>query len=77
LKNIRKSAQRRKVNYSKKRRLKNAIKHIKRLDSKKSALKAYPEVQSLIDRAIQDGIINKNTASRYKSRLLKFISGKK
>ncbi len=77
LKNIRKAAQRRKGNFLKKRKLKSAIKSLKKSNSKKEALKAYPEVQSLIDKSIQDGLINKNTASRYKSRLLAFISKKK
>ena len=74
LKNIRKSARRRITNVVKKKRLKAAIKKIKKMTSKNEALKTYPEVQSIIDKSIQDGIINKNTASRYKSRLLKFIN---
>ena len=77
LKNSRKSAQRRKTNTLKKRKLKSAIKNMKKLSSKKEALKTYPGVQSLIDKSIQDGIIKKNTASRFKSRLLKSISKKK
>ena len=74
LKNIRKSARRRIANVGKKKKLKAAIKKIKKMTSKNEALKAYPEVQSIIDKSIQDGIINKNIASRYKSRLLKYIN---
>jgi len=77
LKNIRKSERRRKINVVKKKVLKSAIKRLKKMTSKKQALKAYPEVQSLIDKSIQDGIIKKNKAARYKSRLLKHIATKK
>ncbi|HEC79518.1 MAG TPA: 30S ribosomal protein S20 [candidate division WOR-3 bacterium] len=77
LKNIRKSERRRKINVVKKKVLKSAIKRLKKMTSKKQALKVYPEVQSLIDKSIQDGIIKKNKAARYKSRLLKHIATKK
>jgi small subunit ribosomal protein S20 len=74
LKNIRKSKKRRAANLVKKRKLKAAMKKIKKTKSKKEALKLYPEVQSIIDKAIQDGIIKKNTAARYKSQLWGYIS---
>lgn len=77
MKNIRKSERRRKINVVKKKVLKSAIKRLKKMTSKKQALKVYPEVQSLIDKSIQDGIIKKNKAARYKSRLLKHIATKK
>ena len=77
LKNIRKSRRRRKSNVIKKRRLKSAVKKIEKAKSKKVAIKAYPEVQSLIDKSIQDGIIKRNKAARYKSRLLRHISNLK
>jgi small subunit ribosomal protein S20 len=77
LKNIRKSARRRKANLIKKRKLKNALRKLKKAKTKKEALKQYPAVQSVIDKSIQDGIIKKNTAARYKSRLLKKIKDKK
>jgi len=54
--------------------LKEAFKRIKKLKTKKSALKAYPEVQSIIDKSVQDGIIKKNTAARHKTHLVKHIS---
>jgi small subunit ribosomal protein S20 len=76
-KNIRKSARRRIINVSKKKRLKAALKNVKKMTSKSKALKAYPEVQSIIDKSIQDGIIKKHTAARYKSRLIKYIQGLK
>lgn len=73
LKNIRKSTKQRIVNRNKKRKLKDALKKIKKLTTKKSALKAYTAVQSLIDKSVQDGIIKKNTAARHKAQLLKHI----
>jgi len=75
--NIRKSARRRKTNFIKKRKLKSAIKKINKIKTKKAALKSYPEVQAIIDKSIQDGFIKKNTAARYKSRLLKHINSLK
>lgn len=77
MKNIRKSASRRVANIGKKKKLKAAIKKIKKMTSKTKALKIYPEVQSLIDKSIQDCIITKNIASRYKSRLLEHIKSLK
>jgi len=77
LKNIRKSALRRVVNVSRKKKLKAAIKKIKKMTVKSEALKAYPEVQSIIDKSIQDGIIKERTAARYKSHLLQYIQGLK
>ena len=77
LKNIRKSARRHKANFIKKRKLKSAIKKINKIKTKKAALKSYPEVQAIIDKSIQDGLIKKNTAARYKSRLIKHINSLK
>jgi small subunit ribosomal protein S20 len=77
LKSIRKSARRRKTNLIKKRKLKSAIKKINKIKTKKAALKSYPKVQAIIDKSIQDGLIKKNTAARYKSRLLKHINSLK
>ncbi len=77
MKNIRKAARRRAVNVIKKKRLKSAIKKIKKMTSQKEALKAYPGVQSMIDKSVQDGIIKKNSAARYKSHLLTYINSLK
>ena len=74
LKNIRKSNKRRIANRNKKKRLKDAIKKVRKYKTKKSALKAYPGVQALIDKSVQDGIIKKNTAARHKAQLMKHIN---
>jgi small subunit ribosomal protein S20 len=77
LKNIRKSARRRKENNIKKRRMKDAIKKYNKLKTKKQHEKLYPEVQSMIDKSIQDGLIKKNKAARYKARLSKRLHKQK
>lgn len=77
LKNIRKSEKRRQENRLKKRKIKNAIKDLKKVKTKRTALKHYPEVQSLIDKAAQDGIIAKNAAGRRKAKILKDIQKSK
>lgn len=74
LKNIRQSNKRRIVNRNKKKKLKDALKKVKKSKTKKSALKVYPEVQALIDKSVQDGIIKKNTAARHKTQLMKYIN---
>jgi small subunit ribosomal protein S20 len=74
LKNIRQSTKRRIVNRKKKKKLKDALKRLKKLTTKRSALKAYPEVQAIIDKSVRDGIIKKNTAARHKAHLMKHIS---
>lgn len=77
LKNIRKSGRRRTANLIKKRRMKDAIKKYKRVKTKKQSEKMYPEVQSIIDKSVQDGIMKKNKAARYKSRLSKHLQKQK
>ncbi len=77
MKNIRKSAKRRTENKIKKKKIKDAVKKLKKLKTKKAALKHYSEVQSLIDRAAQDGIIAKNAAGRRKAKILKDIQKSK
>jgi small subunit ribosomal protein S20 len=74
LKNIRQTDKLRIVNRNKKRKLKDALKKVKKIKTKKSALKAYPSVQKLIDKSVQDGIIKKNTAARQKAQLMKYIN---
>jgi ribosomal protein S20 len=77
IKNIRKTQSRRKRNLIKKRTLKGTVRQIRRTNTKKQALKAYPDTQSLIDKSVQDGIIKKRKAARLKSRLVKSIKTKK
>ncbi len=60
------------VNQQRKSRLRHQIRAVRRLLEKKDVrgvTEAMPQTFSLIDRAAKWGIIKKNTASRYKSRL--------
>ncbi len=77
LKNIRKSAKLRKANRIKKRRLKDAIKKYTKTKTKKATEKMYPSVQSMIDKSIQDGLLKKNKAARFKARLSKRLHKQK
>ena len=61
----------------KKRKLRSTIKQFKKAKTKQQARKAYPEMQSLIDKSVQDGILKKNKAARHKSQLSKRITTKK
>jgi small subunit ribosomal protein S20 len=42
-------------------------------DNVKEAKQLVPEYQSAIDKAVKKGVLKKNTASRYKSRIVKMI----
>jgi small subunit ribosomal protein S20 len=72
LKRVRIAERRTVINRMRKSRLRHQIRSMRRLlDQKDSsgATKALPETFSLVDRAAKWGIIKKNTAARYKSRL--------
>ena len=72
LKRVRIAERRTAVNRMRKSRLRHQIRAMRRLlDQKDSqgAAKLIPTTFSLVDRAAKWGIIKKNTAARYKSRL--------
>lgn len=72
LKRVRMTERRTIINRMRKSRLRHQIRTMRRLlDQKDSsgATKALPATFSLVDRAAKWGIIGKNTAARYKSRL--------
>jgi small subunit ribosomal protein S20 len=72
LKRVRITDRRTVVNQMRKSRLRHAIRKMRRaLESRDAAIatKAASETFSVIDRAAKWGVIKKNTASRYKSRL--------
>lgn len=72
LKRVRQEARRTEVNRRNKTRLRHAIRAIRRaLLSKdpKSSNDLLAKTFSVIDRSARSGIIKKNTAARYKSRL--------
>jgi small subunit ribosomal protein S20 len=72
LKRVRQTERRTVVNRARKSRVRNQIRKMRRLlDAKdiNGAQAALPETYSLVDRAAKWGIIKKNTAARYKSRM--------
>ena len=77
LKRYRQSQKRRLINTTSSNRLKKQMKKLKTaIAGKKSAdAKAMlPATFSLIDKSVQKGVIKKNTAARYKSRLTKSVN---
>ena len=72
LKRVRVAEHRTEVNRHRKTRLRHGVRAMRRLlESKdtKGAVALMPKTFSLIDRSAKWGIIKKNTAARYKSRL--------
>jgi small subunit ribosomal protein S20 len=72
LKRVRQEARRTVINRARKTRLRHQIRAFRRLVEGKDATAAQallPKTFSLIDRAAKWGIVKKNTAARYKSRL--------
>ncbi len=72
LKRARVTKRRTAVNHTRKTRLRHSIRAMRRLLASKDvkgATELVPKTYSLIDRAAKWGIIKKNTAARYKSRL--------
>jgi len=74
LKRIRQNRKRYLRNKVRKERLKEAIKELKKAINKEEALKLFPKVQSIIDKAAKVGIIHKNKAARIKSKLAEYIA---
>lgn len=78
LKRVRQTEQRTAVNRMRKSRLRHQVRTMRRLletKDAKGAQDALGETYSMIDRAAKWGIIKKNTAARYKSRITKRLSG--
>lgn len=77
-KNIRKSQRRRAINKARVSALRSQIKklrtHLKAKDAE-AASKELTRTVSVIDRSIRKGVLHKNTAARYKSRLTRSVRG--
>jgi small subunit ribosomal protein S20 len=72
LKRVRQADRRTEFNRKNKSRLRHAIREMRKaLSGKdpKAASDMLPKVFSVIDRSAKNGVIKKNTASRYKSKL--------
>jgi small subunit ribosomal protein S20 len=82
LKRARQTQKRTAINRGNTSRLRSSLRDLREVlakGDKDAAGKAYRETVSALDKAIQKGVIHKNTAARYKSRLstrVKAISGK-
>ena len=69
-KRIRITARKRARNKARVSRLRGAVKKYRQTDSKKKS-EALPRTHAEIDRALAKGVIHRNAAARYKSRLAK------
>jgi len=77
LKRYRQSQQRRLVNQMNRQKLKTQMKKLRAAIGTGKAADAktlLPATFSIIDRSVQKGVIKKNTARRYKSRLTKRVN---
>ena len=75
-KRMRQARSRASLNRTHRSQLRTALKKV-RSASGTEAQTAYAEAVTLLDRAGQKSIIHKNAAARQKSRLAKFLAGKK
>ncbi|OLD57808.1 MAG: 30S ribosomal protein S20 [Acidobacteria bacterium 13_1_40CM_2_56_5] len=78
IKRYRQSQHRRLINQMNRHKLKTQMKRLRAAIATGKAADAktlLPETFSLIDRSVQKGVIKKNTARRYKSRLTKTVNG--
>jgi small subunit ribosomal protein S20 len=78
IKNVRKNQRRREINKTRKGTLRTQIKKLRALVKVKDvegSAKELVKTISVIDRSIRKGILHKNTAGRYKSRLSRSVRG--
>ncbi|CUT04381.1 30S ribosomal protein S20 [Candidatus Chrysopegis kryptomonas] len=71
---LRKSERRRKRNRHYKSMMKTFIKKVKNATTKEEAEAALKKVYSILDKLVVKGIIHKNRASSYKSKLAQFVN---
>jgi small subunit ribosomal protein S20 len=68
-KRVRQNEKRRQVNRSNRTRLRSSIKKLRGAIAEGNATELLPETISTIDKAVQKGVLHRNAAARYKSRL--------
>lgn len=76
-KRVRQNIKRNEINRSNRSKLRTQIKKLRSALSasdKKESVELLTPTVSLIDKAVNKGLIHKNTAARYKSRLTKHVS---
>ena len=77
LKRYRQSVKRQAINTANRHKLRTQLKKLKTAVAAKKAADAkglLPQTFRLIDKSVQKGVIKKNTAARYKSRLTKSVN---
>ena len=77
IKRYRQSQRRRLINQMSRHRLKTQLKKLRAAITSGKAAEAkalLPETFGVIDRSVQKGVVKKNTAGRYKSRLTKRVN---
>lgn len=76
-KRVRQTAKRNEINRSNRSKLRTSIKKLRTSvasHDKNGSIELLNPTVSLIDKAVNKGIIHKNTAARYKSRLTKHVN---
>ena len=76
-KRVRQNAKRNEINRSNRSKLRTSIKKLRTSvasHDKSGSVELLNPTVSLIDKAVNKGIIHKNTAARYKSRLTKHVN---
>jgi small subunit ribosomal protein S20 len=76
-KRVRQNARRNEINRSNRSKLRTSIKKLRTSvasHDKNGSIELLNPTISLIDKAVNKGIIHKNTAARYKSRLTKHVN---
>ena len=68
-KRVRQNEKRRQINRSNRTRLRSSIKNLRGAITEGSATELLPQTISTIDKAVQKGVLHRNAAARYKSRL--------
>jgi len=72
LKRARQTEKKTATNRANKAQLRTALRSLREAiakDDKEAAKKAYNTTASIVDKGVQKGVLHKNTANRYKSRL--------
>lgn len=73
---MRQSRRRAVVNRAQRSALRTALKRVRAAGTKEEASAAYAAAVRLLDRAARKGLIHRNNAARYKSRLARFVKTK-
>ena len=73
LKRVRSNDKKRLRNRFQHKTVRNAIRKLRSLTTKKEANKEFPEVVSLVDKLAKKNIIHANKAANIKSKLAKFV----